>query len=186
MNVFVQTVIDAASVGGLFSMMALGIGLIFGIMRLINFAHGELVMIGAYAMWLLVELPATVVVVVSAGIVVLLALAMERSAFRPLREADASTMLVASFALSYLLQNLVRMTIGSRPKPFVFAEGLTGGRDLRRASNSVAPDRVDGPHPRGAGGHRLVPETHPARGADARRGRRTSAWRGSVGYERTG
>ena len=126
MNVFVQTVIDAASVGGLFSMMALGIGLIFGIMRLINFAHGELVMIGAYAMWLLVELPATVVVVVSAGIVVLLALAMERSAFRPLREANASTMLVASFALSYLLQNLVRMTIGSRPKPFVFAEGLTG------------------------------------------------------------
>ena len=99
---------------------------IFGIMRLINFAHGELVMIGAYAMWLLVELPATVVVVVSAGIVVLLALAMERSAFRPLREANASTMLVASFALSYLLQNLVRMTIGSRPKPFVFAEGLTG------------------------------------------------------------
>ena len=82
---FAQTVIDAASVGGLFSMMALGIGLIFGIMRLINFPHGELVMIGAYAMWLLVELPAPVVVVTSIAVVVLLALAMERAAFRPLR-----------------------------------------------------------------------------------------------------
>lgn len=124
MNVLVQHAIDAVSVGGLFAMMALGIGLIFGIMRLINFAHGELVMIGAYAMWALGSLAGPLIVAISIAVVVLLALTMERIAFRPLREASPATMLVASFAVSYFLQNLVLMTIGSRPKPFSFAAGL--------------------------------------------------------------
>jgi branched-chain amino acid transport system permease protein len=125
-SILAQHVIDAVSVGGLFAMMALGIGLIFGIMRLINFAHGELVMIGGYAMWLLVAMPGPVVVAASIAAVVLLALGMERIAFRPLRQASPATMLVASFAVSYFLQNLVQMTIGSRPKPFTFADGLSG------------------------------------------------------------
>ncbi|MEQ8344186.1 MAG: branched-chain amino acid ABC transporter permease [Sneathiellaceae bacterium] len=125
MSLLLQHVIDAVSVGGLFAMMALGIGLIFGIMRLINFAHGELVMIGGYAMWLVVALPGPLVVLFSIAVVVLLALGMERIAFRPLRQANPATLLVASFAVSYFLQNLMVMTIGSRPKAFTFAEGLT-------------------------------------------------------------
>jgi len=125
MSLLLQHVIDAVSVGGLFAMMALGIGLIFGIMRLINFAHGELVMIGGYAMWLVVALPGPLVVLFSIGVVVLLALGMERVAFRPLRQANPATLLVASFAVSYFLQNLVVMILGSRPKAFSFAEGLT-------------------------------------------------------------
>ncbi|MEQ9639162.1 MAG: branched-chain amino acid ABC transporter permease [Alphaproteobacteria bacterium] len=125
MSIFAQHLIDAISVGGLFAMMALGIGLIFGIMRLINFAHGELVMIGAYAMWLMVALPTPLVIVLSIAVVIVLALGMERVAFRPLRQASPSTLLVASFAVSYFLQNLVQMTLGSRPKPFTFADQLT-------------------------------------------------------------
>lgn len=125
MSILLQHVIDAVSVGGLFAMMALGIGLIFGIMRLINFAHGELVMIGGYAMWLVVALPGPLVVIFSIAVVVLLALGMERIAFRPLRQASPSTLLIASFAVSYFLQNLVLLTLGSRSKPFSFAESLT-------------------------------------------------------------
>ncbi|MFC3230703.1 branched-chain amino acid ABC transporter permease [Marinibaculum pumilum] len=125
MTILLQHVIDAVSVGGLFAMMALGIGLIFGIMRLINFAHGELVMIGGYAMWLVVAIPGPLVVLFSIAVVVALALGMERIAFRPLRQASPATLLISSFAVSYFLQNLVVMIIGSRPKPFTFAEGLT-------------------------------------------------------------
>ena len=130
MNLLLQHVIDAVSVGGLFAMMALGIGLIFGIMRLINFAHGELVMIGGYAMWLVVAIPGPLVVLFSIAVVVALALGMERIAFRPLRQASPATLLIASFAVSYFLQNLVVMIIGSRPKPFTFAEGLTQNLQL--------------------------------------------------------
>ncbi len=56
--IFLQHILDAINIGGLYAMMALGIGLIFGIMRLINFAHGEMVMAGGYAMGLLATLPA--------------------------------------------------------------------------------------------------------------------------------
>jgi branched-chain amino acid transport system permease protein len=101
MTLTLQYVIDALNVGGLYALMALGIGLIFGIMRLINFAHGEMVMVGGYAMLLLIDLPGPAVVGVSILAVVALALAIERLAFRPLRDAAPSTLLVASFALSY-------------------------------------------------------------------------------------
>ena len=130
MSLWVQHVIDIVSVGGLFAMMALGIGLIFGIMRLINFAHGELVMIGGYAAWLVVAMPSPFVLAFSLAVVVLLALGMERVAFRPLRQATPATLLVASFAVSYFLQNILVMTIGARPKPFTFAEGLTQNLEI--------------------------------------------------------
>jgi branched-chain amino acid transport system permease protein len=120
-----QYAVDALNVGGLYALMALGIGLIFGIMRLINFAHGELVMVGGYAMLALVQLPGPLVIVLSIMIVIVLALGMERLAFRPLREAAPSTLLVASFALSYFLQNVFVLIFGARPIPFAFASGLS-------------------------------------------------------------
>ena len=130
MNLALQYAIDALNVGGLYALVALGIGLIFGIMRLINFAHGEIVMIGAYAMWLVVDMPTPVVIVFSIAVVALLALGIERVAFRPLREVSPSTLLVAAFAVSYFLQNLAVMVFGARPKPFVFADVLSGNVEI--------------------------------------------------------
>ena len=125
-----QYAIDALNVGGLYALMALGIGLIFGIMRLINFAHGEIVMVGAYAMWLVVEMPTPVVVGFSLIVVALVALPIERVAFRPLREASPSTLLIAAFAVSYFLQNMAVMVFGARPKPFAFADILSGNVEI--------------------------------------------------------
>ena len=82
------------------ALFALGIAVIFGIMRLINFAHGELIMAGAYAV-VLISLPAPVLIPVTLVIVVALALVMERVAFRPVRHAGAATLLITSFALSF-------------------------------------------------------------------------------------
>lgn len=120
-----QHLLDALNVGGLYALMALGIGLIFGIMRLINFAHGEFVMAGGYAMAMLVTLPGPAVIVLSLLFVVFLALAVDRVAFRPLRGRDPATLLVASFTVSYFLQNLTVLIFGARPLPFTFAHGLS-------------------------------------------------------------
>ncbi|WP_246231449.1 ABC transporter permease subunit [Rhizobium oryzihabitans] len=114
MENLVQSLVDAISMGSLFALMALGIGLVFGIMRLVNFAHGELVMIGGYGLLLLSGAPDAIAAVLVIALVVLVALVMERCAFRPLRQRSTPTLLIGSFTVSFLLQNLVLMTIAPR------------------------------------------------------------------------
>jgi branched-chain amino acid transport system permease protein len=124
MTAILQSVLDALSVGGLYALMALGIGLIFGIMRLVNFAHGELIMIGGYTMFVLSGQPDLIVVLATVVAVVVLALGIERAAFRPLRAASMPTLLIASFAVSYLLQRLVMVSLGAETKGVSFATWL--------------------------------------------------------------
>jgi branched-chain amino acid transport system permease protein len=123
---FAQNLIDALSLGSLYALVALGIGLLFGILRLVNFAHGDFITIGAYALivpssdvmaqmfigswnWALV-IPAIAIVVIAA------ALLTDVAVFRPLRRSTAPTLMIASFAVSYIIQNGVLMAYGSRPK----------------------------------------------------------------------
>ncbi len=113
----IQNAVDALSLGSLFALIALGIALIFGIMRLINFAHGELILVGGYTMYLLADdVPWAVVLVATVAVSALFALAMERIAFRPVRGADPATLLVTSFAVSFLLQNLTILAVNPQPK----------------------------------------------------------------------
>jgi len=119
----VQHVVDAVSLGSLYALLALGIALIFGIMRLVNFAHGELVMAGGFAV-VLIPLPAAVVIPLTLVLVVALAVAMERIAFRPFRAASPATLLITSFALSFLLRNLAALVWGSTPQSTGFGAGL--------------------------------------------------------------
>ena len=116
MALFLQHVIDAITYGSQFALYSLGIALIFGIMGLINFAHGELIMVGAYTIVLIGHPAWPVVVIATVGMAVVFALAMERTAFRPLRGASPATLLIASFAVSYGLQNLAILVEGSAPK----------------------------------------------------------------------
>ncbi len=116
MALFLQHLIDAITYGSQFALYALGIALIFGIMGLINFAHGELLMAGAYTIVLIGRPPWPVVVIATVAIAIVFALGMERAAFRPLRGASPATLLIASFAVSYGLQNLAILVEGSAPK----------------------------------------------------------------------
>ncbi len=124
MHTTIQSLVDAASMGSLFALMALGIGLVFGIMRLVNFAHGELVMIGGYGLLLLADSPDALSGVLVVALVILVALAMERIAFRPLRQRSVATLLIGSFTVSFLLQNLILMTIGAQPRGVNFGSAL--------------------------------------------------------------
>jgi len=113
---FLQHVIDAITYGSQFALYALGIALIFGIMGLINFAHGELIMVGAYMIVLIGRPGWPIVLIATLAVTVVFALGMERIAFRPLRGASPPTLLIASFAVSYGLQNLAILIEGSAPK----------------------------------------------------------------------
>src|SRR3984885_2522357 len=112
----VQTLVDAVSVGSLYALTALGIGLIFGVMRLINFAHGELITFAAYTLLALFGLPVPLMLFGAIAVAVALALVTERAAFRPLRNADPTTLLISSFAVSFFLQKLLILVVGSRLK----------------------------------------------------------------------
>ncbi|MEQ1949816.1 branched-chain amino acid ABC transporter permease [Mesorhizobium sp. CN2-181] len=111
---FLQNAIDAISLGAVYALAALGIGLIFSIMRLINFAHGELIMAGGFTLYSLVGQPLLVLILAALIVTSILALGMERVAFRPLRKANPATLLIASFAVSYFVQHVVLMLYGSR------------------------------------------------------------------------
>lgn len=116
MNLLLQNAVDAISVGSLYALFALGIALIFGIMRLINFAHGELIMVGAFTLYLGRNLPWPLLVAITIAACVVVGLLMERIAFRPVRGADATTLLITSFAVSFFLQNLAIMIFGAVPR----------------------------------------------------------------------
>jgi len=99
-----QAIIDAIALGALYALVAVGLALIFGVMRLINFAHGELITAGAYSLYLTRNLPLVVSIVVCFVVCVVLALLIEEVAFRPLRGASPATTLVATFAVAFALE----------------------------------------------------------------------------------
>jgi branched-chain amino acid transport system permease protein len=123
---FIQNLIDAVALGSIYALVALGVGLLFGILRLINFAHGDYITIGAYALivpsadvtarLLIGDWPWPVLIPTICLIVVIAALLTDAAVFRPLRRASSPTLMIASFAVSYIIQNGVLMAYGSRPK----------------------------------------------------------------------
>jgi branched-chain amino acid transport system permease protein len=124
MSDLLQHVIDALSLGGLYALAALGVALIFGVMGLINFAQGAYVMIGVYVLVALASTSVVLAIVAALGAVVVLALGTERIAFRPVRSADPTTLLVTSFAVSYFLQSGIVFSLDSRPRSADFLSGL--------------------------------------------------------------
>lgn len=149
MSYLLQTVVDALSLGSLYALAALGIGLLFGILRLVNFAHGDLIALCAYALILpvsgeggtqpmLAALPVPLLVVAVMLVGALAANAADLAVFRPLRRASVPTLMIASFAIGYVLQNALLGLYGARPKNF----------DLWSALNRqiVLPWGADGVH----------------------------------------
>jgi branched-chain amino acid transport system permease protein len=125
MGVYViQQVVNALSAGSLYALMAVGLALIFGILRLINFAHGDVMMVGAYiaafSLFAGLPLPAAVVTMVVGTVIV--GLLMERIAYRPIRGGPEVAMLLTSFAVGQILQNgtLLLTRLGSRPIQIAF------------------------------------------------------------------
>ncbi|MGF1501560.1 MAG: branched-chain amino acid ABC transporter permease [Paracoccaceae bacterium] len=119
MDLFVQQAINAISLGGVYAMLALGLAIVFSIVRLINFAHGEIMTFGGYGIFLSLAfgMPPLGALAVGVGAAVVMALALERAAFRAMRGADVVALLITSFAVSEILKVLFQNTISPRPVP---------------------------------------------------------------------
>jgi branched-chain amino acid transport system permease protein len=109
-----QVQVDAVGLGAIYALMAVGIGLVFGVMRLVNFAYGQLIMAGAFALAFASDRdwPVSVGIALCFAVVLALSLAMERVVFRPLRTQSAAVMLIATFAVAFLLQSIALLWFG--------------------------------------------------------------------------
>jgi branched-chain amino acid transport system permease protein len=137
-----QTLVDAVGLGAVYALMAVGIGLVFGVLRLINFAYGQLVMAGAYTLAFTASWPVAGSIAACFGVVIALSLLMERAVFRPLRTHSPAVMLVTTFAIAFLLQSIALIvdvrddTIGepaSSVAPLNQAVSI-GGVDVRKVT----------------------------------------------------
>lgn len=116
--IYLQYLIDAIAGGSIYALVAVGLVLVFGVMRLLNFAYGQLIAIGAYVLSYMSSQNAVLAGITALAAVVGMALVMELLAFRPLRILNASpaAMLVATFAVSFTLQAAYLVGFGSLPK----------------------------------------------------------------------
>jgi branched-chain amino acid transport system permease protein len=122
-----QQSINGLTLGSVYALAAIGLSMVYGLLRLINFAHGDLLMVGAYAALALlsagrVGLAATLPM----AAVALLAMGIERAAYRPIRQAPEVAALIVSLALSVLIQNLFVMTVSAQPRTLRLPEAVTG------------------------------------------------------------
>jgi branched-chain amino acid transport system permease protein len=118
LNLTWPTFANGLALGGVYALMAVGIGLVFGVLRLVNFAYGQLIMAGGFAIaygsqW---NLPNWVSILFCFGVVLALSVLMDRLVFRPLRTHSPAVMLVATFAVAFLLQNVALLAFGANGK----------------------------------------------------------------------
>jgi branched-chain amino acid transport system permease protein len=120
LELFIQQLINAISIGSLYALMAIGLAMVFGILRLINFAHGDLIMVGSYAALLTLVLGAPYWLAALIGILAstVAGLIMERVAYRPLRGAPDVSMLLTSFAVTILIENTAVLLFSPTPRAF--------------------------------------------------------------------
>ena len=119
-ELLLQQLINAVSIGSLYALMAIGLAMVFGILRLINFAHGDLIMVGSYVSLLLMVSGLPFLVAALAGVAASTAagLIMERVAYRPLRGAHEVSMLLTSFSVTIFLENLAIILFRPTSRPF--------------------------------------------------------------------
>ncbi|UOM36443.1 branched-chain amino acid ABC transporter permease [Acuticoccus sp. I52.16.1] len=141
MDFVIQQSVNALSLGGIYAMLALGLAIVFSIVRLINFAHGEIMTVGGYGVFAATAFGLPIPFAVATGIfaAVFAAVAMERVAFRAMRGASVVSLLITSFAISEILKVLFQNGISARPKPIALPASLSGTYQLGDITVGVVP-----------------------------------------------
>ena len=121
LQMFLQNLANGVSLGTLYALIACGYTMVYGILRLINFAHGEIFMLGAYFIYyniLLFALPWWLAFLIAVGATGLVGVAVDWIAYKPLRDAPRISALISAIGVSFFVQNLGLVVFGGRPKPF--------------------------------------------------------------------
>ena len=120
MNQFFMQFINGLNIGSIYALIALGYTMVYGIAQLINFAHGDVIMVGAYISFISMKfgLPWWLAVIISIVACAVLGVVMEKVAYKPLRNASRISLLITAIGISYLLQNLFQLIFGANPQPY--------------------------------------------------------------------
>ena len=120
MNQFFMQFINGLNIGSIYALIALGYTMVYGIAKLINFAHGDVIMVGAYISFISMKfgLPWWLAVIISIVVCAVLGVVMEKVAYKPLRNASRISLLITAIGISYLLQNAFQLIFGANPQPY--------------------------------------------------------------------
>lgn len=118
---FASYLINGISLGSVYALIALGYTMVYGIAKMLNFAHGDVIMVGAYTVFSVVStlgLPPVVGIILSVLVCTVLGVTIERVAYKPLRMASPLAVLITAIGVSYLLQNVALLLFGANTKSF--------------------------------------------------------------------
>lgn len=130
---FLKALINGLSAGGTYAIIALGYTMVYGIAKMLNFAHGDIIMAGGYTMFIVLTAGGHPVLALLAAVAfcVILGVVIEKLAYKPLRGAASLAVLITAIAMSYLLQSLAQIIFGSSPK-MLSALQIVGGFNIGR------------------------------------------------------
>ena len=125
---FITNLINGVSLGSIYAVIALGYTMVYGIAKMLNFAHGDVIMVGAYIVFALTSYAGVnpyLALVISMAACTLLGMAIERFAYKPLRGASPLAVLITAIGVSYFLQNMALLIFGSQAKSFTSIVNLS-------------------------------------------------------------
>lgn len=140
---FVQQMINGISIGSIYALAALGYTMVYGIIKLINFAHGDILMVGAYVGYFCVavfKMPLILAMVVAVAACGVLGVLIEKVAYRPLRRAPRITVLITAIGVSFLLEYVMVALVGAESK--AYPAGSFGGGNLMLGNIAVDIQRL--------------------------------------------
>ena len=118
---FLSYLLNGISLGSVYAIIALGYSMVYGIAKMLNFAHGDVIMIGAYMSFCAVQywnLPPIMAILVAIVVCTALGILIERMAYKPLRQATSLSVLITAIGVSWLLQNIALLIWGANPKSY--------------------------------------------------------------------
>ena len=142
---FLSNLINGISLGSIYAVIALGYTMVYGIAKMLNFAHGDIIMVGGYVAFICminVGLPAYLSIIIAMLVCTILGVVIERVAYKPLRQASSLAVLITAIGVSYLLQNLALLIFGSNPYIFTSVVSIPSiklaGGDLIISGETIA------------------------------------------------
>jgi len=130
---FMQQMVNGFSLGSMYALIAIGYTMVYGVLRLINFAHGDIMMVGAFLGYFgiaVLELPFAAAVILAVVGSALLGMLTDKVAYRPLRSAPKISLLITAIGISFFLENAFNVLFGGTPKPFPVPEYMEQIIDL--------------------------------------------------------
>ena len=126
---FIEQLINGLNLGSIYALMALGYTMVYGIAKMLNFAHGDIIMVGAYTLSLVMTnlgMPPIVAILASVVVCSLLGVTIEKVAYKPLRSASPLTVLITAIGVSYFLQSVALLIFGSNKRKVESAIAIKG------------------------------------------------------------